>query len=86
MTIPNSDPADRFEQASTPTRDAPRPHDPDVPIEAPAPDAVEQATDAGPGEHLADEGGDAGRLPLEADPADAHEQAVVVELDEDEHR
>ena len=35
----------------------------------------------GAGEHVA-----ARDLPLEADPADAAEQAVVVEDDEDEHR
>ena len=81
-----STPEDRMEQRMTPTGDAPRLDPPDVPLEAPAPDAVEQALPAGPGEHVADEGGDAGRLPLEADPADAAEQAVVVELDEDERR
>jgi hypothetical protein len=81
-----STPEDRSEQAMTPTGDAPRLDAPYVPLEAPAPDAVEQAVPAGPGEHVADQGGDAGRLPREADPADAAEQAVVVELDEDERR
>ena len=81
-----STPEDRVEQQSTPTRDAPLPEPPDVPLEAPAPDVVEQALPTGPGQHRADEGGDAGVLPLEADPADAGEQAVVVELDEDERR
>ena len=84
--IDTSTPEDRIEQDMTPTGDAPRLDPPDVPLEAPAPDAVEQATPAGPGEHLATSGGDAGHVPLEADPADAAEQSVVVELDEDEHR
>ena len=79
-------PADRQEQRTSPTGDAERLRPPDVPLEAPDADVVEQAVPAGPGEHVADEGGDAGRLPLEADPADAAEQAVVVELDEDERR
>ena len=81
-----STPEDRQEQRSTPTRDAERPEPPPVPLEAPDADVVEQALPVGPGQHLADEGGDAGRVPLEADPADAAEQAVVVELDEDERR
>jgi hypothetical protein len=81
-----STPEDRQEQRATPTGDAPLPEAPDVPLEAPAPDVVEQAVATGPGQHVADEGGDAGRLPLEADAGDAAEQAVVVELDEDERR
>ena len=81
-----STPEDRVEQASTPTRDAPRPEAPGVPLEAPEADVVEQALATGPGQHVADVGGDAGTLPLEADLADAAEQAVVVELDEDERR
>jgi hypothetical protein len=84
--VTESSPEDRIEQDMTPTGDAPRREPPDVPLEAPAPDALEQATPAGPGEHLATSDGDAGRVPLEADPADAAEQAVVVELDEDERR
>ena len=78
--------ADRQEQRTTPTGDAERLEAPDVPLEAPAADVAEQALPTAPGQHVADEGGDAGRLPLEADPADAAEQAVVVELDEDERR
>jgi hypothetical protein len=77
---------DRAEQATTPTGDTAQPETPAVPLEAPDADVVEQATVAGPGEHTADAGGDAGRLPLEADPADRAEQSVVVELDEDERR
>lgn len=49
-----STPEDRQEQRTTATGDAPRPAEPD--------------------------------LPLEADPGDAVEQSVVVELDEDERR
>lgn len=81
-----STPEDRIEQRTTPTGDAERLHPPVVPLETPDADAVEQSLPTGPGQHVADEGGDAGRLPLEADPADAAEQAVVVELDEDERR
>ena len=81
-----STPEDRAEQQTSPTGDAPRTEAPDVPLEAPDADVVEQAVASGPGEHVAEEGGDAGRLPLEADAADAAEQSVVVELDEDERR
>ena len=81
-----STPEDRAEQESSPTRDAPRTEAPDVPLEAPDADVVEQAVAHGPGQHVVDAGGDAGRLPLEADAADAAEQSVVVELDEDERR
>ena len=79
-------PEDRQEQRSSPSGDAPVLPPPDVSLEAPDADVLEQAVAAGPGEHVADTGGDAGVLPLEADPADAAEQAVVVELDEDERR
>ena len=58
---------------------------------APEADAVEQSLPADP---EAEEGEEARRdelpelteLPLEADPADAVEQAVVVPVDEDEYR
>ena len=86
MSDIESTPEDRLEQQSTPTGDAERPEPPPVPLEATDADVVEQAVPTGPGQHVADEGGDAGRLPLEADAADAAEQAVVVELDEDERR
>jgi hypothetical protein len=79
-------PEDRQEQRSTPTGDAELRQMPDVPLEAPDADVLEQSLPTGPGQHVADQGGDAGLLPLEADPADAAEQAVVVELDEDERR
>ena len=87
MTTPDeATPADVVEQQTTPTGDAPKPVDPDVPLEATDADVLEQAAPAGPGEHLATSGGDAGSVPLEADPYDAVEQASVVELDEDERR
>jgi hypothetical protein len=72
---------DEQEQALTPTGDAARPVEPEVPAEASEADVLEQAAEAAPGEHTA-----ARDLPLEADPADAQEQAQVVELDEDERR
>ena len=83
MTSPidEATPEDRSEQLATPTRDEPLTPTPDVPLEAPAADAVEQAVPAGPGEHRIDRD-----LPLEADAADAAEQGTVVELDEDERR
>jgi hypothetical protein len=49
--------------------------------EADPADVVEQSVDAAPGQHRLP-----AELPLEADDLDAAEQAVVVELDEDEHR
>ena len=78
---PEATPEDRLEQEASPTRDAARPPDVVVPVEADPYDAAEQAAPAAPGEHPA-----ARDLPLESDPADAAEQAVVVELDEDERR
>jgi hypothetical protein len=84
--VSEASPEDRLEQGQTPTRDSERATAPAVPLEAPDADAVEQATSAGPDEHLADEGGDAGSTPLETDPADRAEQSMVVELDEDEGR
>ncbi len=86
MTTPEATPEDVAEQRTTPTGDAPRLPDPEVPLEAPDADVLEQAAATGPGDHLATTGGDAGVLPLEADAYDAVEQASVVELDEDEHR
>ena len=76
MTTP-----DEVEQGMSPTGDAARTVDPEVPTEANEADVLEQAATAGPGEHTA-----ARDLPVEADPADAQEQAQVVELDEDERR
>ena len=53
----------------------------DLPAEAEPADVLEQAAEAAPAEPAP-----ARELPLEADEADAAEQAVVVELDEDEDR
>ena len=74
-------PEDVVEQAASPSRDEPRTETPAVPVEAPDADVVEQAAAVAPGEHRADRD-----LPLEADAYDAAEQAVVVDLDEDERR
>jgi hypothetical protein len=59
--------------------------------EAPEADAVEQLLPADPeaevdGDPQRDELPELTELPLEADPADAVEQAVVVPVDEDEYR
>jgi hypothetical protein len=59
--------------------------------EAPEADAAEQLLPAHPGadedeEAQPDELPELAELPLEADPADAVEQAVVVPVDEDEYR
>lgn len=59
---------------------------PDVPLEAPDADVLEQAAATTPGQLAAGPGAEEGGLPLEADPADAYEQAVEVELDEDDRR
>jgi hypothetical protein len=81
MTTPEGDPVDLVEQSTSAARDDAASLTPVVPAEAPEADVLEQATPAGPGEHLA-----ARDLPLESDEADAAEQAVVVELDEDDYR
>ena len=52
-----------------------------TPDDVPVTDALEQRQPAAPVEELLDR-----ELPLEADPADAAEQSVVVPLDEDEGR
>ena len=74
-------PEDVVEQEATPARDAATATAPDVPVEAPDADVLEQAAAVTPGQHTATR-----ELPLEADPADAAEQAQVVDLDEDERR
>lgn len=71
-------PEDAAEQRATLTRDAAVTGPPDVADEVPLSDALEQSVAAGPDEHVA-----ARDLPLEADEADAAEQAVVIEADED---
>lgn len=73
--------ADAADQRATPARDAALGATPEVPLEADAADVLDQASTVGAGEHVA------GRdLPLEVDPADAAEQAVVVEDDDEERR
>ena len=81
MTSPDVPDADAQEQRLSAAGDDPRTETPSVDVDVPEADAVEQAQPAGPGEHRA-----ARDLPLEADPADSAEQAVVVPLDEDEGR
>jgi hypothetical protein len=77
--VPDADAAEQQLPA-----DAASPNAGDVPPVGdgvPEADAVEQSQPVGPVEHC-----DAPDLPLEADDADAAEQAVVVPLDEDEGR
>ena len=83
MTDPRTDaPApDVVEQQQTATGTEIPAAVPDVPLDAPEADALEQAQEAGPGEHRVDRD-----VPLEATEADAAEQAVVVDQDEDEYR
>ncbi|HEY2549350.1 MAG TPA: hypothetical protein VGI64_02100 [Streptosporangiaceae bacterium] len=54
-------------------------------LEDPVPDVVEQEQDV-LSEDEADEGGQAGDTPLEADEADAAEQAREFEVDQDDYR
>jgi hypothetical protein len=64
----------------------------DMDLEAPDADAAEQHLDAVPDAEDNDEGGELGQLaesahgPLEADQADASEQARVVGPDDDDYR
>jgi hypothetical protein len=82
MTTPDAVPsADAAEQRRSAAGDEPTGETPRVDLDAPEADAIEQAQSSAPGEHRA-----ARDLPLEADQADAAEQAVVVPLDEDEVR
>ena len=81
MTSPDVPDADAQEQRLSAAADEPRAVTPEVGVEVPAADAVEQAQDAAPGPHRAERD-----LPLEADDLDSAEQAVVVPLDEDEGR
>ncbi|HEU5332588.1 MAG TPA: hypothetical protein VFU73_07490 [Actinocrinis sp.] len=57
-------------------------------LEAPEADADEQAQalDARDAEAVEEPSAQLGRIPWEADPADAAEQAVPVPVDEDEYR
>ncbi|MDT7546837.1 MAG: hypothetical protein QOE99_2947 [Actinomycetota bacterium] len=81
MSTPEANPADVAEQRASASRDEPLSSAPEVPLDAPEADVVEQSADAGPGEHLAERD-----LPLEADEGDAAEQAAVVTQDEDDYR
>jgi hypothetical protein len=54
-------------------------------LDEPVPDVVEQSQDAVPGTEE-DEAKLLEKVPLEADPADAAEQARAVELGEDDYR
>jgi hypothetical protein len=53
--------------------------------EGPLPDVIEQSQDVSPGPGDNDRGSP-GELPLEADPADAAEQAREVDTGEDDYR
>jgi len=55
-------------------------------LDEPEPDAAEQHQEAVPGPDDSDQTELPDRVPLEADPADAAEQARVVELGEDDYR
>jgi hypothetical protein len=55
-------------------------------LDEPVPDAVEQLQDAVPDEDESDETELPDQVPLEADPADAAEQARTVQLGEDDYR
>jgi len=54
-------------------------------LDEPVPDVVEQHQQVDPGSEETDEVAVPGELPLEVDPADAAEQARIVELGEDEY-
>jgi hypothetical protein len=58
----------------------------EVGLGAPEPDVAEQHQEAVPAEDESPEAELTGRVPLEADPADAAEQSRIVELGEDEYR
>jgi hypothetical protein len=55
-------------------------------IDQPVPDVVEQRREVVPDGEESDELELPAQIPLEADPADAAEQARVVQLGEDEYR
>jgi hypothetical protein len=54
-------------------------------LDEPVPDVVEQHQEVDPGSDESDETKAPRELPLEADPADAAEQARIVEIGEDEY-
>jgi hypothetical protein len=55
-------------------------------LDVPLPDAVEQDQEAVPGVSQSDDSSRPAALPLEADEADAAEQAREVDLSEDDYR
>lgn len=55
-------------------------------LDQPIPDVVEQHTEAVPDADDSERNGLPGRLPLEADPADAAEQAREVNLGDEDYR
>ena len=55
-------------------------------LDEPVPDVVEQRQDAIPGREDADQSEVPAGVPLEADPADAAEQARVVDLGDEDYR
>ena len=55
-------------------------------LDEPFPDVVEQHQEAVPGTEESEETELPGKLPLEADPVDAAEQAREVQLGEDDYR
>lgn len=77
-TTAEASPEDVAEQRATLTRDAAASARPEVADHVPLADALEQSVPVAPDEHVA-----ARDLPLESDEADAAEQAVVVEADDD---
>jgi hypothetical protein len=59
---------------------------PDSSLDEPVPDVVEQRQDAVPGRDESDQSELPAGVPLEADAADAAEQARVVELGDEDYR
>jgi hypothetical protein len=57
-----------------------------VPVDEPVPDVVEQKRDAVPGADETEQAEFPRELPLEADAADAADQARVVELGDEDYR
>jgi hypothetical protein len=55
-------------------------------LERPVPDSVEQNQDATTGADEQSEGPEPEEVPLEADPADAAEQARELDIDDDDYR
>jgi hypothetical protein len=89
MTEPIANEPDLAEQQQTPTREPADAARPEVPLGTPEADALEQALPAADEPSVAGAGTGDGTTrdrPLEAEPADTAEQALVVGHDEDEYR